>query len=378
MVATTETKKEMAVAEKKTTTAISTKITPANIVVKQQEYLAQLCQVAASQGNPLTAKQKEYAVPIINKFATKIMEEGYVPERVNASNFLEQVKSYARLGLSIQEEEIWLDFRNNGKTNMVDVNISKQYQGVQKLILKHCDKKIIRFMDGIVCDGDTFVVERDFDTGLTKIKKHVVKNDGDRNNFEKINGAFAIAYAQEGNNIVPYTCVVDRQRLVTARNGSPSKEKAVWNKHTAKMVIKTAYWELLNAVLKPFINIPNDLKQDWENTSDKMEFLTPELNMIYNIDEETGEVLSEISEQNSSTAETTNESTKGELPPLDDFPVEEKEKQAKNAPKPPEKPKGLVCADCGTTDLTERNVAFSREKYGQDICYGCQMKRKNA
>ena len=41
-------------------------------------------------------------------------------------------------------------------------------------------------------------------------------------------------------------------------------------KDTTKMVIKTAVWELYN-MLKPFINLPIELKADWANTNEKME-----------------------------------------------------------------------------------------------------------
>ena len=38
------------------------------------------------------------------------------------------------------------------------------------------------------------------------------------------------------------------------------------------MVLKTTSWCLYNYLLKPFVNIPDDLKVDWEETQDKMEF----------------------------------------------------------------------------------------------------------
>ena len=46
------------------------------------------------------------------------------------------------------------------------------------------------------------------------------------------------------------------------------KQKTIWKQDTTKMVIKTAVWELYN-MLKPFINLPIELKADWANTNEK-------------------------------------------------------------------------------------------------------------
>ena len=37
-------------------------------------------------------------------------------------------------------------------------------------------------------------------------------------------------------------------------------------------------------------------------------------------------------------------------------------------------PKGPVCSECGTDDMSEKVVKFSTDKFGKPLCYKCQRK----
>ena len=91
--------------------------------------------------------------------------------------------------------------------------------------------------------------------------------------------AYAIAYVRElptDTKTTPYMIYIDRNRIMRAYNASPTKEKNIWNLDTRKMVLKTASWELYN-YFKPFIEIPIELKKDWETTKDEMNWETGEV-----------------------------------------------------------------------------------------------------
>lgn len=285
------------------------------VTSKQNEmvklYLGDLEISCNSEKSPLTQKQKEYCVPILHNFCKRITEAKYNPKEINTTDFLEQVKHYSKLGLSIQNKELYLDFRKNGKTNMIDCTISKQYQGIQKEMIMFCSKPIIRFLHGVICESDVFISETDFTDGTVKITKHIKGKCSDRHLLKNITGAYAIAYCQENGTLVPYMAVLDKQRIKEAYNAAQTK--VIWDKFSKSMVLKTAYWVLYNNILKPYMNIPTDKLVDWEATNDKMVWdnPTPTANAdddtIYdievndddfiNVDVETGEILDETEEE---------------------------------------------------------------------------------
>lgn len=224
-----------------------------------------------TQNFELTPDERNFGVSIITGLVDKCAKDKIDTNQLNMTNFLEQVKHYGKMQLSLQEQDIYLDVRNNKDTGLKDVAIRKQYQGIQKLMTRYSTKKIVRFADGIVCTGDKFSNVFDYATGLNKIV-YEPNDEVNHNDLKNITKAFAIAYVEELGKLVPYVVVINKTRIMRAYNASPSKEKTVWNTDTARMVRKTAYWCLYNDIFKPFIEIPSNLQTSFAATEDDMEF----------------------------------------------------------------------------------------------------------
>lgn len=269
----------------------------------------QVSQFANIENTPLTNKEKAYASSIALGVITAVQNRDISWNQIDVKQVAEQVKAYSRLGLTLQDNEIYIDIRKNGKTGMQDVNIKKQYQGIEKEIVKWCSKKVVRFKKDVICDGDIFEVETDFETGLDKIVKHEKAKGVDRNDLKNITGAYQIAYIEENEKLVQYNVIIDRNRIDRALKASPTNEKPIWKADTQRMVLKTATWSLYNYVLKPFMSIPIELKADWDKTQDEMNFgsvevveetITEELDAkavdTIDYDAETGEVQEESPE----------------------------------------------------------------------------------
>ena len=232
---------------------------------------------ARIEGTELTGEEKIFAVNTICDIDKKLREQGISWQQVDVigCKIPQQIKRYARLGLSTSDGEIYVDVRFNGKTGKNDVFIKKQYQGVEKEIIKYCTKKIDHFKRGVICVGDEVEIEEDFETGYDKVTKHKKNPDKnlDRNLLDNIVGAYEIAYEKlPDGSFVQHVALIDKNRIMRAYNASPSREKTVWKNDTQRMVLKTAAWVLYNNVLKPYIEIPTSLKKDWEETNDQMEF----------------------------------------------------------------------------------------------------------
>lgn len=231
---------------------------------------------AKIEKTPLTDNERSFALEIIEDINKKVTEGRVAWQEIDivGCSLYSQVKSFARMGLSPSSNELYIDIRNNKYTGKKDIYIKKQYQGVEKELIKWSKKEIVRFLKDIVCKGDDFVMETDFLTGLPLITKHIKNQDVDRNDLENMTGAYAIAYVKEHKDdktLTPYVIYIDRNRILRAYNASPTGTKVIWKADTAKMVIKTAVWELHN-YFKPFIAMPVELKKDWEKTNEKMEW----------------------------------------------------------------------------------------------------------
>ena len=109
----------------------------------------QVSAFASIENTPLTNKEKRYASSIAMAIIKRVEESGTKWELVDVKNVVEQIKRFSRLGLSINENELYIDMRNNGKTGKKDITIKKQYQGIEKELIKWCSKKIIRFYKDI-------------------------------------------------------------------------------------------------------------------------------------------------------------------------------------------------------------------------------------
>lgn len=262
----------VAVTTKKEETALS------DVGQKITTYLLDQTQsFARIEGTELTGEEKIFAVNTICDIDKKLREQGIDWKQVDVigCKVPQQIKRYARLGLSTSDGEIYVDVRYNSKTGKYDVTIKKQYQGLEKEIIKFCSKKIDHFKRGVICVGDEFEIEEDFETGYDKVTKHKKNPDKnlDRNLLDNITGAYEIAYEKlPDGSFVQHVALIDKNRIMRAYNASPSREKTVWKNDTQRMVLKTAARVLYNNVLKPYIEIPISLKKDWEETNDQMEF----------------------------------------------------------------------------------------------------------
>jgi hypothetical protein len=239
-----------------------------------QRMLIQVEQFAQIEETPLTAKEKSYAAEIVMGVIKAVEDRQISWSEVDVKNVIGQVKRYARLGLTMSNAEIYPDIRKNGKTGKYEVNIKKQYQGIEKELIRWCSKKIVRFLDGVICKGDEFETETDFELGLKKVVKHKKNQNINRNDLENITGAYKIAYVEENGKLVQYPVIIDCKRILRAMAASPTAEKPIWKADAQRMVLKTASWCLYQYVLRPFVNVPIELKDDWAKTQDEMNFNT--------------------------------------------------------------------------------------------------------
>ena len=227
-----------------------------------------------TQAFNLTPEERDFGVSLITGLVNKCTKEKTDIKLLDLTNFFEQTKHFAKLKLSFQDGEIYIDVRNNKDTGKKDVRVMKQYQGIRKLAARWIrpDMKIVDWKDGVVCDGDTYSYEYDYMTG-TSILKYKANPNVNHDDLTKITHAFAIAYIEiDGKPRVPYICVIDKSRIMKAFNASAAKDKGPWSNHTARMVRKTAYWCLYNDILAPFIDIPSDLQTSFAATEDEMDF----------------------------------------------------------------------------------------------------------
>ncbi len=224
------------------------------------------------ENTPLNDKEKSFAIDIVEALDKALLERKISWADVEMRGLISQIKSYARLNLSIREQEIYLDIRANGKTGKQEVAIKKQYQGIEKELLHWCSKKILRFYQDIICTGDEFETTVDFKTGLHEVVKHNKNKAIDRNNLDNIIGAYKIAYIEEGDKLVQYMVEIDRDRILRAMAASPTNDKPIWKKDTARMVLKTVSWCLYKYVLRPFVNVPIELKKDYEAVGEEFNF----------------------------------------------------------------------------------------------------------
>lgn len=234
--------------------------------------------LAKSQGTALTSEQRACGMSIITALVAKCAKQQIETNKLDMTNFYEQVKHCARLNLSFLEGEVFVDTRNNKNTGKVDVTVRKQYQGAMKLASRWCSKNIVDWHDEVVFEGDEFSYDFDYNTGLYNIKFRKNPNIS-RDNLAKVTNAFATAYVIENGHRVPYTCIIDKQRIMRAFNASSAKEKGPWETDVQRMVRKTAYWCLYNDILKPFIDVPADLQDSDAALNDEMDFSAqPETN----------------------------------------------------------------------------------------------------
>lgn len=225
---------------------------------------------AGNSGIVLSKAEKNYALNIITSTAKKLKEDGINPNDVDwqGCKFPAQVKRFCRLGLDLNENEIYLDIRNNGKTGKKDINLKMQYQGETKLLTKYCQKGGgVEFITGdVVMKGENLKMERDLRTGKGFISGHDIPDMFHRNityaNKENVIGAYAIAYHKDGTQTY---VTIDKIRIDRAEQASASREKTIYKNDYKKMVIKTAVHELYKQ-LRTYMEIPDELENDLAET----------------------------------------------------------------------------------------------------------------
>ena len=228
-------------------------------------FLDKVVEYARTSEEELDQKTKTLCVDIITTANKQVMANKYNWSNidVNGCGLYSQIKRYAKLGLSVEQDKLYVDIRNNNKTGKMDIFIKPQYQTLEKLMVRYFTKPILRFKEDVICIGDEVLVEEDFYTGLDKIVGHKRNTQIDRNKLDNIIGAYKIAYVKEGNNIVQYVVRIDRNRIDRAYRASPSREKTVWNLDSAKMVKKTCTWEMWNDKnIRAFMIFPEEIVND--------------------------------------------------------------------------------------------------------------------
>lgn len=238
-----------------------------------KNMMNQVISFANLENSQLTAKETQYAIGIITNINKKVVSDPTLSWKsldIQGCQLPAQIKRYAKLNLQLENQELFTDIRNNGKTGLKDINLKLQYQGLEKLMTRYCTfggKQIIRFYKDVICKGDKIVEKPNLKTGLLELKDHEYFETEDvdyRNKLENITGAYAIAYIMENNELNPYVARIDKNRINRARSAASSKN--IWDSDTRKMTLKTAVWELWN-IMKPFIQMPQDLLKDLEEIS---------------------------------------------------------------------------------------------------------------
>lgn len=259
--------------------------------------MAQIESIATMENTELTPKEKAFAIDIITNTHKKLTERniGWNDVDFSSCNLPQEIKRYARLGLNLSEQEIYLDIRKNGKSNKYDIFIKQQYQAKERIISRWCTLGggLIRpLLKGIVLKGETFKTAIDFKTGTTNIIEHDFAEDRDLTfqNWDNVFKAYCVAYFRDGTI---QTVIIDRDRILRAFNASPTTEKPIWKKDTAKMIYKTVAHEMAN-VLKPFIEIPYDLLKDYEAVQEKMEWDNDDYEVIEQVETISKEQQEEI------------------------------------------------------------------------------------
>lgn len=232
--------------------------------------LNQVNSFAELENTKLTPKETQYAVSIITNINKKIVSEKREWNNldINGCQLPSQIKRFSRLNLAIENQEIFIDIRNNSKTGLQDINLKMQYQGIEKLMMNYCSKKIVRYYKDVICKGDKIKERPNLETGVFEIKEHEYfeTNDIDyRNKLENIIGAYAIAYVQEDNKLIPYCARIDKNRIERGRKAATTQN--IWNADTRKMTIKTSVWELYY-IMKPFMVMPQDLLEEFEKATE--------------------------------------------------------------------------------------------------------------
>lgn len=238
-----------------------------------ENTLNKINDITSFSNEVFTTRARNCAMDIITSLDHTLNERGMKWNTVDSkgSNLIMQIKQWAKLGVDCSNDKLYPDIRRNNKTGMYDIKVKGQYQTVEKLIAKYCNKNIFRFKTEVICIGDDFKRDFDYATGEDKVISFTKNMKVDRNKLDNIIGAFKIIYYYDNDNkIHQIVTKIEKDRILRAYNAAQTKN--VWNTDTQKMVKKTVTWEMFNGEdIRPFMNYPEDIIEDLRVVNDDEE-----------------------------------------------------------------------------------------------------------
>ena len=235
-----------------------------------ENTLNKINDITAFSNEVFTTRARNCAMDIITSLDHTLNERGMKWNTVDSkgSNLIMQIKQWAKLGVDCSNDKLYPDIRRNNKTGMYDIRVKGQYQTVEKLIAKFCNKNIFRFKTEVICIGDDFKCDFDYATGEDKVISFTKNMKIDRNKLDNIIGAFKIIYYYDDDNkIHQIVTKIEKDRIMRAYNAAQTKN--VWNTDTQKMVKKTVTWEMFNGEdIRPFMDYPEDIIEDLRVVND--------------------------------------------------------------------------------------------------------------
>ena len=238
-----------------------------------ENTLNKINDITAFSNEVFTTRARNCAMDIITSLDHTLNERGMKWNTVDSkgSNLIMQIKQWAKLGVDCSNDKLYPDIRRNNKTGMYDIKVKGQYQTVEKLIAKFCNKNIFRFKTEVICIGDDFKCDFDYATGEDKVISFTKNMKIDRNKLDNIIGAFKIIYYYDDDNkIHQIVTKIEKDRIMRAYNAAQTKN--VWNTDTQKMVKKTVTWEMFNGEdIRPFMDYPEDIIEDLRVVNDDEE-----------------------------------------------------------------------------------------------------------
>ena len=273
------------------------------------EYFMKVREIDESSGYQMTTSEANNAVEILNDVRTKVKENKSIMNpmqqiRFQESSFIQQVHDFALLGLSLRDNDFYVDLRKhgypqNGEMQQYDIGLWMQYQGEEKLLLRYCKKHggIKTIKKDVVLKGEGVKIVNDMLTGEKKITAHNY-NPFDRKMDQKnILGAYAQVYYKDGSI---EAVMIGNDRIERAKKASAAGTKGPWGTDYAAMCEKTAV-HVLYKNLKAY-NVMNDMtakavEQIESHQSHEEEAIDAEdINVTVEndqtvIDQETGEVI---------------------------------------------------------------------------------------
>lgn len=268
--------------------------------------LPKVTEISKNAGFEMSPDQQNGAVGILNSVKAKVSENSQISSLNQIlwtnKSFIQQVYNFSILGLSLNENDFYVDLRRHGRmengVQKFDIGLWLQYQGKEKLMMRYCHRGggIKRIVKDVVCNGESVKVENDMLTGQTRIKEHQYNPFDRKRDKDSIVGAYAIAYFNDGS---VETAIVDKIRIDRAISASSAGMKGPWSTDYAAMCEKTASNELFKK-MKKYLDLTHakenalesaETIEDRKEETPSQEFNIPETDDDQIINAETGEVI---------------------------------------------------------------------------------------